>query len=75
MSSTGPGGGGGSGHRGQQHAADGLAARYERIAAQLAPLFAKQADPLARMASAAALLHHKMPHFSGPASTACWTAS
>jgi GAF domain-containing protein len=40
-----------------------LAARYERIAAQLTPLFSKVADPIARMASAAALLHHKLPHF------------
>ncbi len=40
-----------------------LAGRYERIANQLAPLFAKTEDPLARMASASALLHHKMPHF------------
>lgn len=37
--------------------------RYERIAGQLAPLFAKVTDPQARMASAVALLHHKMPHF------------
>lgn len=37
--------------------------RYRRIAEQLAPLFAKVTDPQARMASAAALLHHKMPHF------------
>lgn len=37
--------------------------RYVRIAGQLAPLFAKVTDPQARMASAAALLHHKMPHF------------
>src|SRR5512147_3325468 len=37
--------------------------RYGRIAEQLAPLFAKVVDPQARMASAAALLHHKMPHF------------
>ena len=37
--------------------------RYVRIADQLAPLFAKVTDPQARMASAAALLHHKMPHF------------
>jgi GAF domain-containing protein len=37
--------------------------RYARIASQLAPLFAKVTDPQARMASAAALLHHKMPHF------------
>ena len=37
--------------------------RYGRIAAQLASLFATVTDPQARMASAAALLHHKMPHF------------
>jgi len=37
--------------------------RYGRIADQLAPLFKKVTDPQARMASAAALLHHKMPHF------------
>ena len=37
--------------------------RYVRIADQLVPLFAKVTDPQARMASAAALLHHKMPHF------------
>jgi L-methionine (R)-S-oxide reductase len=37
--------------------------RYARISAQLADLFARVADPQARMASAAALLHHKMPHF------------
>ena len=37
--------------------------RYVRIADQLAGLFAKVADPQARMASAVALLHHKMPHF------------
>jgi L-methionine (R)-S-oxide reductase len=53
----------GGGAVGGGHAADGLAARYERLAAQLTELFAKPADPLARMASAAALLHHKMPHF------------
>jgi len=40
-----------------------LAERYDRIAEQLAELYAKVADPQARMASAAALLHHKMPHF------------
>jgi GAF domain-containing protein len=40
-----------------------LRGRYERIAAQLEELFAKTSDPLARMASAVALLHHKMPHF------------
>jgi GAF domain-containing protein len=40
-----------------------LRERYVRIADQLSGLFAKVADPQARMASAAALLHHKMPHF------------
>ena len=40
-----------------------LAERYDRLAEQLAELYAKVADPQARMASAAALLHHKMPHF------------
>ena len=40
-----------------------LAARYERIAAQLEPLFAEVRDPVARMASAAAVLLHKMPHY------------
>ena len=39
------------------------ATRYERIAVQLAELFGKTADPTARMATAVALLHHKMPHF------------
>lgn len=37
--------------------------RYARIAEQLAGLYVKVADSQARMASAAALLHHKMPHF------------
>jgi L-methionine (R)-S-oxide reductase len=40
-----------------------LRERYARIVAQLEPLYAKVRDPQARMASAAALLHHKMPHF------------
>ena len=40
-----------------------LAARYERIVEQLAELFEEAEDPLARMATAVALLHHKMPHF------------
>jgi len=40
-----------------------LAERYDRVAEQLAELFAKVADPQARMASAVALLQHKMPHF------------
>lgn len=39
------------------------AGRYGRIAAQLEELFEEVADPVARMASAAALLHHKMPRF------------
>ncbi len=40
-----------------------LAERYERIAAQLAELFVANRDPIARMATMVALLHHKMPHF------------
>jgi L-methionine (R)-S-oxide reductase len=40
-----------------------LAARYERIFDQLAELFAENDDPIARMATISALLHHKMPHF------------
>ncbi len=44
-----------------------LAARYERIARQLEELFTSGPkatdDPIARMATATALLHHKMPHF------------
>ncbi len=37
--------------------------RYGRIAAQLAELFKKTSDPIARMATAAALLKGKMNHF------------
>jgi len=37
--------------------------RYERIAAQLAERFGDTADATARMATAAALLHHKMAGF------------
>jgi GAF domain-containing protein len=37
--------------------------RYKRITAQLEELFAATADPTARMATAAALLHAKMPDF------------
>jgi GAF domain-containing protein len=37
--------------------------RYGRITAQLKELFAATADPTARMATAAALLHAKMPDF------------
>lgn len=40
-----------------------LAGRYRRIGGQLEELYAEVADPLSRMASAAALLHHKMPRF------------
>lgn len=40
-----------------------LAGRYSRIAAQLEELYAPVADSISRMATAAALLHHKMPHF------------
>ena len=40
-----------------------LSARYERIFDQLAELFAENNDPVARMATISALLHHKMPHF------------
>jgi len=40
-----------------------LASRYERIGDQLKELFAKNDDPIARMATISALLHHKMPHF------------
>ena len=44
-----------------------LAGRYERIAAQLEELFHSgpkaTSDPVARMASIAAVLQHKMPHF------------
>ncbi len=43
--------------------AEQLRGRYERIAAQLEKLYEKTSDPLARMASAVALLHHKMPHY------------
>jgi GAF domain-containing protein len=38
--------------------------RYQRIRQQLAELFRKTSDPIARMATAAALLHHKMSGFS-----------
>lgn len=39
------------------------AGRYARIREQLAELFCKTDDPVARMATAVALLHHKLPHF------------
>jgi len=38
--------------------------RYERIQSQLTTLFPKTTNPLARMASIAALLYHKIPGFS-----------
>jgi len=37
--------------------------RYRRIREQLAELFTKTGDPVARMATAVALLHHKMPQY------------
>lgn len=40
-----------------------LADRYQRLARQLADLFARNPDPIARMATMVALLHHKMPHY------------
>ncbi len=42
---------------------DRLSDRYGRIADQLSELFAKTDDQTARMATAVAVLHHKMPHF------------
>lgn len=38
--------------------------RYERLAEQLRGLFSDTRDPVARMATAAALLHAKIPGFS-----------
>ncbi len=40
-----------------------IADRYSRIAEQARELFRKTPDPVARMATLASLLHHKMPHF------------
>ncbi len=40
-----------------------LAGRYERIHSQLIELFKNNDDPVARMATICALLHHKMPPF------------
>jgi GAF domain-containing protein len=40
-----------------------LARRYERIFHQLEDLLLKTDNKTARMATVAALLHHKMPHF------------
>ncbi len=42
---------------------ESLARRYGRIQAQLGPLLARTGNKTARMATAAALLHHKLPHF------------
>ena len=42
---------------------DRLLARYGRIIVQLDELYTGLTDPISRMGSAAALLHHKMPHF------------
>ena len=43
---------------------DKLAGRYRRIVEQLTELYRKNPDPQSRMATAAAVLHHKLPHFS-----------
>ena len=43
---------------------DGRRDRYKRIAEQLAELIAKTDDPAAHRATAAALLHHKIPGVS-----------
>ena len=40
-----------------------LADRYQRIVAQLRDLFVQNRDPIARMATITAVLHHKMPHY------------
>jgi L-methionine (R)-S-oxide reductase len=40
-----------------------MAGRYDRIHQQLAELFVKNDEPVARMATISALLHHKMPSF------------
>jgi len=40
-----------------------LSKRYKRIFHQLEELLEKTENEIARMATAAALLHHKMPHF------------
>jgi len=40
-----------------------LTGRYRRLHDQLAALFLRTADPVARMATAVAVLHHKQPHF------------
>ena len=45
-------------------ASNGKASRYERILHQLTELLGKSQEPVARMATAAAVLHHKQPYFS-----------
>ena len=42
---------------------ESLARRYGRIHAQLEPLLAQTGNTTARLATVAALLHHKLPHF------------
>jgi L-methionine (R)-S-oxide reductase len=42
---------------------ENLAKRYQRIWVQLHELFQKTENKISRMSTAAALLHHKMPHF------------
>jgi len=42
---------------------DALARRYERIYSQLPPLLAGTENKTARLATIAALLHHKLPRF------------
>ena len=42
---------------------DALEERYKRIYNQLQELFTKTENKTARMATAAAILHHKMPHY------------
>lgn len=42
---------------------ENLAKRYKRIYSQLQELLTKTENRVARMATAAALIHHKMPHF------------
>ena len=44
-------------------ARDRKSGRYQRIREQLAQELAKCDEPLARMATAVALLHHRQPHF------------
>ncbi len=42
---------------------DKLEGRYQRIYSQLLTLLPRTNNPISRMATVAALLHHKMPHF------------